>query len=207
MAVRELAARWLMPREAAPLEAWLQCATAHQPATLGLSIGMDVDAASVRLQVYAHPEANASAVRFARAAVEAAGGNLEAGSEDHPPVLVGIAVSSGGAPLAKLYYRRTWKLRRDTDLVAEGLGDMEPFNPGWGLAVRQYAGGRAQWVKWDFPVTTHYQDSERFVDAFWRSAGAGSEPVPDWLSGASFSPWLTWASVGRRGRALYFCAR
>ena len=97
--------------------------------------------------------------------------------------------------------------RGDTGLLPEGLGELAPFNPGWGLAVQEHVDGRAEWVKWDFPVTTHYQVYERFLAAFWRTTGDRQESVPTWLSGEHFSPWPTWASLGRGGWALYFQAR
>ena len=39
----------------------------------------------------------------------------------------------------------------------------------------------------------------------WLSTG--SPAVPEWLSGSQFSPWPTWASIGRGGATLYFIAR
>ena len=74
-----------------------------------------------------------------------------------------IALAAGGPPTLKLYYRRTWDTRHDTGLCPEGLGELDAFNPGWGLAVQEHADERAAWVKWDFPVTTHYQVYDRFL--------------------------------------------
>src|SRR5262249_12459543 len=54
-AVRKLAAQWLTPRETTLLDAWLDDTAQTQPATLGLSIGIELDAATIRLQVYTHP--------------------------------------------------------------------------------------------------------------------------------------------------------
>jgi hypothetical protein len=122
-------------------------------------------------------------------------------------VLVGIALSASRPPALKLYYRRTWEARGDTGLLPDGLEELAPFNPGWGLAVQEHIDGRAEWVKWDFPVTTHYQIYDRFLAAFCRTAGDREASVPDWLSGERFSPWPTWASLGRGGRELYFVAR
>lgn len=207
-AVRELAALWLTPAEATALDAWLDCAAATQPATLGLSIGVEMDATDIRLQVYAHPEADADGERFAAAAVTRLGGAAgDVSIPSQPPVLIGIALSANRPPALKLYYHRTWAERGDTGLLSDGLAELEPFNPGWGLAINEQCGGRAAWVKWDFPVTTHYQDYERFLSAFWRATGAPQLAVPDWLSGEQFSPWPTWASLGRGGWALYFHAR
>jgi hypothetical protein len=207
-AVRKLAARWLTPRETAPLDAWLECTTQTQPATLGLSVGVEMEAAGARLQVYAHPEPNDAAERFAHAAVAALGGSAESiPTPASPPVLVGVALSTNRPPALKLYYHRLWAAREDTGLLPEGLGELTPFNPGWGLAIQEHTEGRAAWVKWDFPVTAHYQVYEQFLAAFWRTTGAGAETVPGWLSGESFSPWPTWASLGRGGWALYFQAR
>lgn len=207
-AVRQLAALWLTPAEVTSLDAWLDCATATQPATLGLSIGVEMDASGVRLQVYAHPEADAEGQRFASASVSrlgGAGGDVALPSQ--PPVLVGIALAANRPPALKLYYHRAWLERGDTGLLTDGLAELEPFNPGWGLAIHEHCGGRAAWVKWDFPVTTHYQEYERFLDAFWRATGAPQASTPNWLSGEQFSPWPTWASLGRGGWALYFHAR
>ena len=122
-------------------------------------------------------------------------------------MLVGIALSAGGPSALKLYYRRTWAQRHDTGLRPEGMGELEPFNPSWGLAVQEHVDGRAAWVKWDFPVTTHYQVYDRFLAAFCRTIGDPQAAVPAWLSGEHFSPWPTWASLGRGGAALYFVAR
>jgi hypothetical protein len=207
-AVRELAARWLTADEAAVLDAWLECARQTQPATLGLSIGVEIDAAGVRLQVYAHPEPNGDALRFAAAAVAALGGSPRAIPQpESPPVLVGIALSANRRPGLKLYYHRVWGERGDTGLLPDGMADLEPFNPGWGLAIQEHVDGGAAWAKWDFPVTTHYQDYERFLAAFWGATGCPRRESPEWLSGDQFSPWPTWASLGRGGWALYFHAR
>ncbi|MFN8641275.1 MAG: hypothetical protein U0802_06310 [Candidatus Binatia bacterium] len=73
--------------------------------------------------------------------------------------------------------------------------------------MQEHAGGRAAWVKWDFPVPTHYQAYEHFVESFGREIGAGFDAGPGWLSGEPFSPWPTWASLGRGGGVLYFLAR
>jgi hypothetical protein len=120
---------------------------------------------------------------------------------------VGIALSSGEPPALKLYYHRAWDARHDTGLRPEGLGELEAFNPGWGLAIQEHVDGRAAWVKWDFPVTAHYQVYDRFLAAFWRTTGYPQATIPDWLSGEHFSPWPTWASLGRGGAVLYFVAR
>jgi hypothetical protein len=207
-AVRALAARWLTPQERAALDTWLECATETQPDTLGLSIGLELDPTGIRLQVYAHPGPSDGADRLANAVVGRLGGAAEIlPLQGSPPVLVGIALSAGGPTALKLYYRRTWDDRRDTGLRPEGLGELEAFNPGWGLAIQEHVDGRAAWVKWDFPVTTHYQVYDRFLAAFWRTIGDPEAAVPDWLSGEHFSPWPTWASLGRGGAALYFVAR
>jgi len=207
-AVRQLAARWLTPQDRTLLETWLACTTETQPATLGLSIGVEMDTAGIRLQVYAHPDPRHGADRFVKAAVRILGGSPETiPTQGSSPVLVGVALSSSRSPALKLYYHRPWEDRRDTGLLAEGLGELTPFNPGWGLAVQEHSEGRAEWVKWDFPVTTHYQVYERFLETFWRATVDRHESVPSWLSGESFSPWPTWASLGRGGSALYFHAR
>jgi hypothetical protein len=207
-AVRKLAARWLTPRETRPLEAWLECTTQTQPATLGLSIGVEMDTAGIRLQVYAHPDPSDCADRFVNAAVQALAGSPESiPTQGGSPVLVAVAFAANKPPALKLYYHRAWEARRNTGLLPEGLGELAPFNPGWGLAVQEHVDGRAEWVKWDFPVTTHYQLYERFLTAFWQTTGDRHESVPAWLSGESFSPWPTWASLGRGGWALYFHAR
>ncbi len=207
-AVRTLGARWLTPRERVPLGAWLECTTDAQPDTLGLSIGVEMDTTGIRLQVYAHPGPRDAADRLVNAVVRRLGGAPERiPSEGPAPVLVGIALSAGGPPALKFYYRRAWEARGDTGLLPDGLEELAPFNPGWGLAVQEHVDGRAEWVKWDFPVTTHYQVYDRFLAAFWRMTGDRQAVVPDWLSGESFSPWPTWASLGRGGGALYFVAR
>jgi hypothetical protein len=205
-AVRTLAARWLTAQERVPLDAWLECTTEAQPDTLGLSIGVEIDASGIRLQVYAHPGPRDAAERLVSAAMRRLGGAPDRIPPDGPaPVLVGIALAAGTPPALKLYYRRAWEERGDTGLLPGGLEGLAPFNPGWGLAVQEHGDGRAEWVKWDFPVTTHYQVYDRFLTAFWRTTAHAS--VPDWLSGEHFSPWPTWASLGRGGRALYFLAR
>jgi hypothetical protein len=207
-AVRTLAARWLTPRERAPLDAWLECTTDAQPDTLGLSIGVEMDATDIRLQVYAHPGPRDAADRLVNAVVQRLGGAPDRIPPEGPaPVLVGIALSAGRPPALKLYYRRAWEARGDTGLLPDGLEELASFNPGWGLAVQEHIEGRAEWIKWDFPVTTHYQIYDRFLAAFCRTTGDRQVSVPDWLSGESFSPWPTWASLGRGGRALYFVAR
>lgn len=207
-AVRTMAARWLTSREAAFLDTWLECAAQTQPATLGLSIGVEMDQTGRRLQIYAHPEPGGDAERFVDAAIDRLGGLAAAiPTPRSPAVLVGLALAAGQPPALKLYYHRTWAARADTGLLPEGLGDLEPFNPGWGLAVQEHVDGRAEWVKWDFPVTTHYQDYRRFLEVFWKASDAQRAAVPEWLAGESFSPWPTWASLGRGGRTLYFHAR
>ncbi len=207
-AVRALSARWLTSRETAFLDTWLECAEQTQPATLGLSIGMDMDPSRVRLQVYAHPEPNDDGARFVNAVVAGLGGSIESlPTLASPAVLVGLALSVDHPPALKLYYHRHWAERGDTGLLSDGLGPLEPFNPGWGLAIQEHVAGRAEWVKWDFPVTTHFQEYERFLDAFWTATGSPQGSVPEWLSGEHFSPWPTWASLGRGGWALYFQAR
>jgi hypothetical protein len=208
VAARTLAAHWLTPPETTALDAWLDCAAHTQPATLGLSIGVELDAAGIRLQVYAHPGPHDGAEHFARAAVGTLGGapnNLPTSASG--PVLVGIALCANQPAALKLYYHRAWDGRSDTGLLPDGMGALAPFNPGWGLAVQEHADGRAAWVKWDFPVATHYQVYDRFLAAFWQAGSERQEAVPDWLSGERFSPWPTWASLGRGGRALYFQAR
>ena len=204
-AATTLAARWLGARERGALDAWLACAADTQPDTLGLSIGVELDPTGVRLQVYAHPGPRDDAHRMVQAVVQRLGGAAESlRSESIPPVLVGIALATGAAPALKLYHPRTWETRADTGLLPDGLGALDSFNPGWGLAVQEHVDGRAAWVKWDFPVTTHYQAYDRFLAAFRGAAGA----IPAWLSGEHFSPWPTWASLGRGGgRVLYFVAR
>jgi hypothetical protein len=207
-AVQRLAAQWLAPPEAALLDAWLACTTETQPATLGLSIGVEVDVTNLRLQVYAHPDPRDDADSFAKVAVRTLGGSPEnIPTREDPLVLVGIALSTNKPPALKLYYQRQWEARGDTGLLPHGLGELAPFNPGWGLAVQEHVGGRADWVKWDFPVTTHYQVHERFLEAFCRTGASPHESLPGWLSGESFSPWPTWVSLGRGGRALYLQAR
>ncbi len=207
-AARALAARWLAPTARAALDTWLACTTEVAPDTLGLSIGLELDPTGIRVQVYAHPGPNDGAERLADAVVGRLGGAAESiPREGAPPVLVGIALAAGGSPALKLYYPRAWDARGHTGLRPEGLGVLEAFNPGWGLAVQEHADGRAAWVKWDFPVTTHHQVYDRFLAAFWRETTAPSAAIPDWLSGEHFSPWPTWASLGRGGAALYFVAR
>ncbi len=207
-AVRAVSARWLTSRETGFLDTWLECAAQTQPATLGLSIGMDIDPSRVRLQVYAHPEPNDDGERFVNAVVAGLGGSVESIPKPaSPAVLVGLALSVDQPPALKLYYHRHWAERDDTGLLSDGLGSLEPFNPGWGLAIQEHVDGRADWVKWDFPVTTHFQDYQSFLDAFWTAVGTPRESVPEWLSGEHFSPWPTWASLGRGGWALYFQAR
>lgn len=203
-AATTLAGRWLGARERGALDTWLACTADTQPDTLGLSIGVELDPTGVRLQVYAHPGPRDDAHRLVRAVVQRLGGAAEGlRSESAPPVLVGIALAAGAAPALKLYHPRAWETRGDTGLLPEGLGPLDCFDPGWGLAVQEHVDGRAAWVKWDFPVTTHYQDYDRFLAAFWGTADA----VPAWLAGEHFSPWPTWASLGRGGRVLYFVAR
>lgn len=207
-ATRALAARWFGRDECDALEAWLACAGETQPDTLGLSIGLELDASGIRLQVYAHPSPNDDAVRLAHAVVRRLGGVEESlPPEDSPPVLVGIALAAGRPAAQKLYYRRAWDARGDTGLLPGGLGELQPFNPGWGLAIQEHADGRAAWVKWDFPVPTHYQVYEGFVAAFTRSLGDPQGAIPSWLSGEHFSAWPTWASLGRGGAVLYFVPR
>lgn len=207
-ATRTLAARWLGPRECDALDAWLACAGDTQPDTLGLSIGIELDPSGIRLQIYAHPGPHDDADRLARAAVGRLGG-VEGSlpRDDSPPVLVGIALAADRPPAQKLYYRRAWDARGDTGLLPGGLGELDPFNPGWGLAIQEHVDGRAAWVKWDFPVPTHYQIYETFVAAFMRSLGDSEAAIPSWLSGEHFSAWPTWASVGRGGAVLYFVPR
>lgn len=208
VAAQALAARWLTPNERGALDTWLACASEATPDTLGLSIGLELDPNGIRLQLYAHPGPNDGADRLAHAVVARLGGAAESlPSQGAPPVLVGVALSAGGPPALKLYYRRAWDDRGDTGLRPEGLGALGAFNPGWGLAVQEHVDGRAAWVKWDFPVTTHYQVYDRFLAAFWRTTGDPSATIPDWLSGERFTPWPTWASLGRGGAALYFVAR
>lgn len=207
-AIRALTERWLTPAETAALDSWLDCAATTQPPTLGLSIGVEMAADDVRLQVYAHPEADEDGLRFAAAAVGRLGGSAgNVPAPPRPPVLVGIALAAGRPAALKLYYHRAWAERGDTGLLRDGLADLEPFNPGWGLAIHEHCGDRSGWVKWDFPVTTHYQEYDRFLTAFWRTTGAPGREMPDWLSGEQFSAWPTWASLGRGGWALYFHAR
>jgi hypothetical protein len=207
-AARTLAARWLAPNEREALDTWLECTAEVAPDTLGLSIGMELDPTGIRLQVYAHPGPADGADRLANAVVGRLGGAAEhLPPERAAPVLVGIALAAGRPPALKLYYHRTWDARADTGLRPEGLGELEAFNPGWGLAVQEHVDGRATWVKWDFPVTTHYQIYDRFLAAFWRTTSDPTATVPDWLSGERFSAWPTWASLGRGGAALYFVAR
>lgn len=207
-ATRTLAARWLTAPEREALDAWLACAAETQPDTLGLSIGVELDPNGIRLQVYAHPGPNDGADRLVRAVVRRLGG-VEASlpPEDSSPVLVGIALAAGQPPAQKLYYRRAWADRGDTGLLPGGLGELDAFNPGWGLAIQEHADGRAAWVKWDFPVPTHYQLYESFVGAFMRSLGDSEGAIPPWLAGEHFSAWPTWASLGRGGAVLYFVAR
>ncbi|MBX3026439.1 hypothetical protein KF840_16135 [bacterium] len=207
-AAQRLAAHWLTPPAQGVLDAWLASAADTQPATLGLSIGVELDAAGARLQVYAHPEPNEAALRFAAAAVAIAGGSpADVPAAGDPPVLVGIALAAGRPPALKLYRHRTWDGRGETGLLPDGLGALAPFNPGWGLAVQEHVAGRAAWVKWDFPVPTHYQAYGHFVESFWRQLGGRDGSRPAWLSGEQFSPWPTWASLGRGGGVLYFQAR
>ncbi len=207
-AVQTLAARWLTPRERVLLDAWLECTADAQPDTLGLSIGVEIDTTGIRLQVYAHPGPRDAADRLVNAVVQRLGGApAHIPPQGSAPVLVGIALAAGRPPAQKLYYRRAWEARGDTGLLPDGLGELAPFNPGWGLAIQEHIGGRAEWVKWDFPVTTHYQEYDRFLAAFWRTNGDRQALVPDWLAGEGFSAWPTWASLGRGGRALYFVAR
>ncbi len=207
-AVQTLAARWLMPRERVLLDTWLECTSDAQPDTLGLSIGVEMDTTGIRLQVYAHPGPRDAADRLVTAVVRRLGGAPERiPPQGSAPVLVGIALSAGRPPAQKLYYRRAWDARGDTGLLPDGLEELAPFNPGWGLAIQEHVDGRADWVKWDFPVTTHYQVYDRFLAAFWRTTGDPQALVPDWLSGEVFSAWPTWASLGRGGRVLYFVAR
>jgi hypothetical protein len=157
--------------------------------------------------VYAHPGPRDGADRLVDAAVRRLGGARERVPPD-APVLVGIALAAGSPAALKLYFRRAWDGRDDTGLLPDGLGELAPFNPGWGLAVQEHVDGHAEWRKWDFPVTTHYQDYDRFLAAFWRTPGDPGRSIPEWLSGDRFSPWPTWASLGRGGgRALYFVAR
>lgn len=203
-----LASRWLTAAEREALAIWLACVAETQPRTLGLSIGVEMDATAVRLQVYAHPGPRDDADRLARAVVERLGGSLESLSPPtSPPVLVGIALTAGKPPSSKLYHHRSWNDRHDTGLLRDGLGALEPFNPGWGLAIQEHENASAAWVKWDFPVTAHYQVYDGFLAAFLRTAGDPTATVPEWLSGAAFSPWPTWASIGRGGATLYFVAR
>jgi hypothetical protein len=186
----------------------LECTTESQPDTLGLSIGLELDPNGIRLQIYGHPGPSDGADRLAHAVVARLGGAPESlPLQGSPPVLVGIALAAGQPPALKLYYRRTWETRSDTGLRPDGMGELEAFNPGWGLAVQEHVDGRAAWVKWDFPVTTHYQVYDRFLAAFWRTTSDPQAAIPDWLSGEHFSPWPTWASLGRGGAALYFIAR
>lgn len=207
-AARTLAARWLGTHERDALDEWLSCAAETQPDTLGLSIGLELDPSGVRLQIYAHPGPNDDADRLVRSVVRRLGGvETSLSPQDSPPVLIGLALTAGGPPAQKLYYRRTWDARGDTALLPHGLGELEPFNPGWGLAIQEHVDGRAAWVKWDFPVITHYQVSDRFHAAFARTIGGPEAAVPPWLSGEHFSAWPTWASLGRGGAVLYFVPR
>lgn len=207
-ATRKLAARWLAAPERDALDAWLASAAETQPDTLGLSIGVELDPNGIRLQVYAHPGPDDGADRLVRAVVQRLGG-VEASlpPADPPPVLVGIALAAGRPPAQKLYYRRAWDVRGDTGLLPDGLEELEPFNPGWGLAIQEHVDGSAAWVKWDFPVTTHCQVYDRFLSAFARTIGDPAAAIPPWLSGEHFSAWPTWASLGRGGAVLYFVAR
>lgn len=207
-ATRTLAARWLGPGERDTLDAWLACVGETQPDTLGLSIGIELDQSGIRLQIYAHPGPNDDADRLVRAVVRRLGG-VEASlpPDDAPPVLIGIALAAGGPSAQKLYYRRAWDARGDTGLLPHGLGELDSFNPGWGLAIQEHVDGRAAWVKWDFPVTTHYQVYDGFLAAFARSLGDSEATIPTWLSGEHFSAWPTWASLGRGGAVLYFVPR
>ncbi len=207
-AVRRLAAHWLTARETTVLDAWLECTRETQAATLGLSIGVEMDSAELRLQVYAHPDPREDGDRFVNAAVKMLGGSQDSiPTQGSSPVLVGLALSANRSPTLKLYYHRQWEARGDTGLLPDGLGVLAPFNPGWGLAVQEHVDGRAEWVKWDFPLTTHYQVNQPFIETFWRAGGDRHESLPGWLSGESFSIWPTWTSVGRGGWTLYFHAR
>lgn len=207
-ATKVLASHWLAAGEREALDTWLACVAETQPDTLGLSIGVEMDASAVRLQVYAHPGPRDDADRLARAVVERLGGAANGLSpQSAPPILVGLALTRGKPPAVKLYHHRIWNDRHDTGLRPEGLGELEAFNPGWGLAIQEHENGRAAWVKWDFPVTAHYQVYDRFLAAFLRTAGDPAETVPEWLAGSQFTPWPTWASVGRGGATLYFVAR
>lgn len=205
-AIRALAQKWLGANATSQLDVWLQCADQTQPDTLGLSIGIDMDRERLRLQVYAHPEPNDDGIRFVDTVTTALGGASESIPKPAAPaVLVGLALAPESPPALKLYYHRCWPERGDTGLLADGLGALEDFNPGWGLAIQEHVDGRAEFVKWDFPVTTHFQDYPRFLAAFGTATSA--DPLPEWLSGKHFSPWPTWASLGRGGWALYFQAR
>jgi hypothetical protein len=206
-AARTLAARWLTAPERDALDAWLACAAETQPDTLGLSIGLELDPDGIRLQVYAHPGPNDDADRLANAVALRLGGDAESLPSRSSLVLVGIALAAGAPPALKVYAHHGWDARRETGLVPEGLGALEPFNPGWGLAVQEHVDGRATWVKWDFPVTTHYQVYDGFLAAFARTIGDPEAAVPAWLSGEHFSTWPTWASLGRGGAVLYFVPR
>jgi hypothetical protein len=206
IAIRTLAREWCGADATSHLDAWLQCAAQTQPDTLGLSIGIDMDRERLRLQVYAHPEPNDDGIRFADAVTTALGGDIDSIPKPAAPaVLVGLALAPDSAPALKLYYQRRWHERGDTGLLGGGLGALEEFNPGWGLAIQEHLDGRAEFVKWDFPVTAHFQDYPRFLAAF--GAATSADPMPAWLSGKHFSPWPTWASLGRGGWALYFQAR
>src|SRR5262249_36783637 len=113
-AARRLAAHWLTAAERRALDVWLACAEQTQPDTLGLSIGLEIDADGVRLQVYAHPEPVDATDDFVAAAVETIGGS----SADVPPrgtrpVLVGLALCANRSPTLKLYYQRAWQSRGD----------------------------------------------------------------------------------------------
>lgn len=207
-ALRILAARWLGPDEQHALGDWLRAVADALPPTVGISIGLEIDAIGVRLQAYAHPSPSDPTSDLVATVVRTFGGTAEgAPAAERAPVLVGIALSAGQPPALKLYSHRSWNERGDTGLAPSGLGELEPYNPGWGLAVQEHVAGRAAWVKWDFPVTAHYQIADQFLGAFWRTMRHAPEPTPPWLSGQRFSPWPTWASVGRGGGALYFQAR
>ncbi len=202
---------------------WLQEIGKIQGEGFELSIGIDLDVLTGRLviQLYAHLEPGERegvlrTVEWALRREEITPGFearlvdfCKVGLEGWGPVdvpLLALSISDREPPRSKLYFA----LPLATEAPNLGLKSIqvpgfEKQLPKSGLAIFEFSDGAGEWVKWDWPCSSHYQDIENVVSNLIDGAVANEGPRLEVLfRNEHFGAWPTWMSSSSTGVTFYF---